>query len=316
MERTYRERRPLNWWPAVAVLVVGVAAALLVLVWAGRWGVLVGLALALVSVLAAAATVWFGPVPGGRRTVVVGDRGLTVRGGPGAGDHPWGSVRVDRLPAGGRFGWALVPCGGPPVYFVQFGGGASLLRAARTGRVEPVPVARLILAGTAAVAALGLLAVFVVLPRVGARHERHLPDGVAGLARVCDDPGVAFTTAAPYTGSGPHPIAVFDAPLGSRSRYLLATLPGRQTGVGSVQLVACARRHTLDTSAVCQDGSAAGVPTARYTVRVYEVRTHREVATRELTGDCDGDPRAGVGVFLAGITPDQYERDLGDLISG
>ncbi|WP_433160375.1 hypothetical protein [Kribbella sp. CA-247076] len=156
-----------------------------------------------------------------------------------------------------------------------------------------------------------------------------LPGETSGLDDACT--GKVYDNAAAYEGAAPHPIAVFiesetgelehTSPYFSEEGWELVDPDEPE----DVQLVACATvdgEQSLGAEHNCEYGATGSttIPmvTATYQLRVYELRTHREVRSITLEGQekfCphsipmdDPPPR-----MLTRPTPDQWRKALADL---
>ncbi len=179
----------------------------------------------------------------------------------------------------------------------------------------------------ALVAACGIGAGFVVITFPGS-----LPDHVYELDRACD--GTRYDDAAPYAGPPPHPVTV---QMPTETGQLLNVTPelpdgsvwaaAAPTEPEAVQLVACGILEDEQRSAelVCGPyspsgyGSGVSVPMARatYRIRVYELRTHRELRSVEVEGEDTGCPEVisedPPDRLLSELTDAQWQTVLADL---
>lgn len=156
-----------------------------------------------------------------------------------------------------------------------------------------------------------------------------LPGKTSGLSDACT--GKVYKDAAAYEGAAPHPIAVF---IESETGQLEHTSPYfYQEGwelvdpdePKDVQLVACATlegEQSLGSEHDCAYGGTGSttipMATATYQLRVYELRTHREVRAITIEGQeelcphsipMDDLPRR----MLTRPTADQWRKALADL---
>lgn len=158
------------------------------------------------------------------------------------------------------------------------------------------------------------------------------PDMVSDLDTVCS--GRSYGRATPYAGPGPHPIAIFQE--GSDGQLLPRYLEHLRADGASwlpadarpddVQLVACLTLADDREIAECSYGGLAvakALPmnSATYEVRVYELRTHREVLKSRVVGqDVECPPVLGSNDLsksrlLSDLTPAQWKPLLGDLVT-
>ncbi|MEU8223663.1 hypothetical protein [Kribbella sp. NPDC048915] len=162
-----------------------------------------------------------------------------------------------------------------------------------------------------------------------------LPDRPYDLVDACA--GKTYEDAKPYAGSGPHPIAIFkddeDAVLQHETVFLDGNTtwkPSDPEKASEVQLVAClklisANERTGATDCAYGPGGIAATETlpmlrATYQVRVYELRTHREIRSTRIEGldtECRSMIIAGRKTrLLSEPTPDQWQNLLADLVYG
>ncbi|MFI8233858.1 hypothetical protein ACIGDI_34050 [Streptomyces sp. NPDC085900] len=161
-----------------------------------------------------------------------------------------------------------------------------------------VAVAAIVLAGM-----LGWLAKWQFLPR----HEVALPS-IDKLGAACETPGIAYDSAAAYGGS-PRPLVIYQETDGGYHHLTLAETASASSAINpqaadAVQLIACVRRdhdvagRSSDTRCDYAYNNGVGtvypgrmpdftlyVEVAHYVVDVYELRTHRKVASRQIDGD-------------------------------
>jgi len=112
------------------------------------------------------------------------------------------------------------------------------------------------------------------------------------LDQACAGPGTAYDHAPAYTSDPPHPIIVFVEFEGDYQHESLDVGTSSPRTPDGVQLVACVNRTGADAYAgpTCcyRNGLIAAVETvqrAHYAVDVYELRTHRRVASYAVDGD-------------------------------
>ncbi len=169
----------------------------------------------------------------------------------------------------------------------------------------------------ALVAAFGIGAGFIVVTFPGG-----LPDDVYKLDKACD--GTTYDDAAPYAGPAPHPVTVN---MPSETGQLLNVTPELPDGSAweaadpddpaAVQLVACGSLQSeqppveLDCGPYSPSGYGSGtsVPMVRatYRIRVFELRTHREVHSVVVEGEDTGCPEV-----ISADPPDRLLTDLSD----
>ncbi|HVX45151.1 MAG TPA: hypothetical protein VHC49_14775 [Mycobacteriales bacterium] len=135
-----------------------------------------------------------------------------------------------------------------------------------------------------------LLAMAAVLTGCG---HGGLPGDVYKLDKACS--GTTYGDAAPYSGKAPHPVAVF---MPSEVGQLLpetptlsdqsAAIDGYTGKPAAVQLVACGTLKGAQRSGSCGGylGLDRSIPMTRatYRIRVYELRTHRQVRSVVVQG--------------------------------
>ncbi|WP_157360557.1 hypothetical protein [Amycolatopsis thermoflava] len=182
-----------------------------------------------------------------------------------------------------------------------------------------------------------VLAVVVVLVAAGVvvtikTLSGGLPDRVYKLETACG--GTTYEDAAPYTGPGPHPVAIFMPTEFGELFVVGPDMPDRSDwaaanpeDLAAVQLVACGTVESERRSAdlVCGGygamvGRSTAVPMARatYRIRVYELRTHRELRSVLVEGEdthCPlsiSDPPAER--LLSELTAAQWQPVLADLV--
>ncbi|WP_433182014.1 hypothetical protein [Actinoallomurus sp. CA-150999] len=170
-----------------------------------------------------------------------------------------------------------------------------------------------VLAALAAVAVLAAAVWFLVLPHFTLRHESELPHGNGRLAAACGNPGVAYSSAHPFTGPSPHGVEVYEK-IGKSYVNAGATLPDSWNAPSSVdvRLVLCLEKVGTDgemDSANCTYGNRQ-MPTGPklskpmdktiYRATLRELRTHRKLAQMRLTGE---DPTCPGSVSLSDSDP-------------
>lgn len=180
----------------------------------------------------------------------------------------------------------------------------------------------------ALVAAAGVGAVFVVITYPGG-----LPDAVHRLGHACT--GATYGNAAPYAGPAPHPVTV---QMPSEVGQLLPVTPDRPDGSRweaadpddpkAVQLVACGEVESERSPALsCGPysptglGSGVSVPLVRttYRIRVYELRTHRELRSVVVEGEDTECPEWTSSPpqdrMLSELSAEQWQAVLDDLVN-
>lgn len=330
VHRTHRSRHPLRNPVTIALAPVGAALALLL----SAYGAPLRAALVVLvttAVITAYTHLADTGEPAGRVWIAVADGGLLI---VAERDTPRLARWNEPGPAGRRrYHFALLLDAELPTAssIGAFSGRRRLIAAIEHGAPPPMPSARLRRASIAGagVLASGLLLGSVLLPRVVTRRADRLPQAVADLAAACARPGVAYRGAAPYTGSGPHPAAVFfHGPGGFAQVPGLAGEPSpwNPASPQDVQLLACVaaarsvpgavRTCTYATGGV---GSLSVRPLRRgqYSIDVYELRTHRRVGTYGAIGAADVCPRTTVGgtQILTELTVGQYREVLNPLVN-
>jgi hypothetical protein len=188
---------------------------------------------------------------------------------------------------------------------------------------------RIALGVIALVAAFGIGTGFIVVTFPGG-----LPDHVYELDQACD--GTQYDDAAPYAGPAPHPVTV---QMPTETGQLLNVTPDTPDGSAwaaaapaepeAVQLLACGSLESERRSAelACGPyspsgyGSGFSVPMARatYRIRVYELRTHRELRSVDVEGEDTGCPEMisedPPDRLLSELTDAQWQTVLADLIN-
>lgn len=182
-----------------------------------------------------------------------------------------------------------------------------------------------------------VLAVVVVLVAAGVVFtiktlSGGLPDRVYKLETACG--GTTYEDAAPYTGPGPHPVAIFMPTEFGELFVVRPDMPDRSDWAAAnpedpaaVQLVACGTVDSERRSAdlVCGGygamvGRSTAVPMARatYRIRVYELRTHRELRSVLVEGE---DTHCPLSIsappperLLSELTAAQWQPVLADLV--
>ncbi|GAA1566311.1 hypothetical protein GCM10009789_19740 [Kribbella sancticallisti] len=161
--------------------------------------------------------------------------------------------------------------------------------------------------------------------------QGRMPGKPYELDKACS--GTAYDGAKPFAGGGPHPIAVFmESDAGHLEHNSLyqsdgsSWPPSDPRDSDEVQLVACATvtNEEPTSGSMCAYGiGSPSVPIAMvratYQVRVYELRTHREVLSTLVEGLDTECPPAISGSFtpdrlLSEPTSDQWRKVLGDLV--
>ncbi|MFF4402565.1 hypothetical protein [Streptomyces sp. NPDC001480] len=344
VRRVHRSRLPLWTRPFSPLLTAAVGGLCLVLVLVRNPVAAVLLALLIPAGLFIYASVVPSRLPGGRQWVAVCEGGLVV-----AGEYrparavAWADVRewrkAARRPGFETSGVLVVEGEGEDAEIAigTVGRRSDLVRALVTRAPAPrnyrrgvrVAVAAIVLAGT-----LGWLAKWQFLPR----HEDRLPS-IDNLGAACGTPGVAYDSAAAYNGS-PRPLVIYQETDGDYYHHMLAETASSSAinpqAADTVQLIACVRRdngfvgRTSDTSCdyVYNNGlgtvSNAGrmpdrtlhIEAAHYVVDVYELRTHRKVASRQIDGDdmtCPGSILASEGAIYSRISNESFHRLLDPL---
>ncbi|WP_152365231.1 hypothetical protein [Microlunatus speluncae] len=181
----------------------------------------------------------------------------------------------------------------------------------------------------ALVAAFGIGTAFIVVNFPGG-----LPDDVYELDRACD--GTTYDDATPYAGPAPHPVTV---QMPSETGQLLIETPGLPNGSvwpvadpdepEAVQLIACGslegeqRSDELTCGPYSPTGLGSGISVpmvrATYRVRVYELRTHRQIRSVVVEGEDTECPKTTSEPppdrMLSELTDDQWQTVLADLVN-
>jgi hypothetical protein len=330
VQRIYRERNPLWTLPG---LVIAVVATITVVAGGGpdtrwRWPVLL-----LGPVLGAAVVVGYmflGRVEGvqRRRLIGVSPLGVLVYAGRQPSIAlPWARiVSFTRRP--GRSGprYVLVSrtsSGTECIEFRDIHDGRSLVTAVREERPVPAPVRRRVLVSTAVTGVVTLLGWLSYHAAFAVGETDRLPAELAGFVEVCQEPGTAFTRAAPFAAATPRPVVVFD---GNSRRGQIGQGPWGPTSATEVQVVVCAvRTGAGEVVTSCGYGGFSG-PVARHVVRmdrgeyrvtVYQARTRKVVRVFTLTGadeECPGSIRTDVDFIYTKPTNGQYHKAMSDLV--
>ncbi|WP_093480246.1 MULTISPECIES: hypothetical protein [unclassified Streptomyces] len=142
------------------------------------------------------------------------------------------------------------------------------------------------------------------------RHEEALP-GIDRLGAACGNPGVAYDAAAAYDSTRPRPLVIYQKATEDYYHHTLAEPAAASSAINpaaadKVQLIACVRLGDDPvgdpTKTECKYVFSNGMGAAplfgqqqpdrvvalrigHYVVDVYELRTHRKVASRRLDGD-------------------------------
>jgi hypothetical protein len=182
-----------------------------------------------------------------------------------------------------------------------------------------------------------LLAGTLALSACGLTTKRSIDKPVrdsSSFVEVCNR-GSSFTDAAPYKGSAPHPIVVFEP--GETNGNLGGTFRGDPIPFGddpefdppdaaAVQLIGCPQRvpnSRQDTGRKCAFGGGVEVPLydISYELKVREATTGNVVASTEIraSGATCPDSRTripDVDAVYAVPTPGQYRDSLQSLVGG
>jgi hypothetical protein len=302
----HRERRALWTVRSGTLTVVGLGLALIL---CARGLLVPGIVLAVVTVAGLLWYVYLAPVSRSapRRWFAVCAGGLVVSA-PGSAPAAirWPDVgleaQIGRTASDYRLRYPDSSGTVQTTYFSHASGLAGLVDSIRARAPRPSSRVRPILVGVAVLAGAVLLVWFLVLPRYGTHHASTLPASVGQLYAACDTPGTAYRPAPAYTGAAPHPVVAFID--GSRVTDLTpepsATwLPDNPN---TVQLVACAKRvGTAGHGPLCRYPSAIDgqqnylMGLAQFRLDVYELRTHRRIATATLVGTDTSCPHIYLG---------------------
>ncbi|MEU0003629.1 hypothetical protein ABZ079_04795 [Streptomyces sp. NPDC006314] len=213
-----------------------------------------------------------------------------------------------------------------------------LVRALVSRAPAPPDYRRGISVAAAAVVMAGLLG-WLAHWQFDPRHEDALPS-IDSLGAACGHPGVAYDGAATYDSSRPRPLVIYQKTSGAYRHTTLAEPAHASSAidpeaVDKVQLIACVRRGDdplgrptdTDCKYVYSHGTGAAAPFGRlpdrivsveiahYVVDVYELRTHRKVASRQLDGDdmtCPGTITATENIYSQ-ISNEAFHRLLDPL---
>jgi hypothetical protein len=312
IRRVYRSRN--KFWTETGIKVIAAGAALATIAYFNEYTLLAGIALGL-AFAAVGYYAYFVEVSNreGRVWIAVCDDGIIVASQyQTARTMGWLQVRDDRT----VLEQSLADH--------HFGGRAELLRTLRDQKPAPRPYSRYAIVGGAVALVIGLLVWFAVLPRYLTKTVDTLPEAGSELAAACEGPGARFPAAPPYTGEGPHPMYVFgDAVIDERVTALDKELyqPARAS---VVQLVACVRRSgtgsgfgatcTYSTSNVGIGGEidVQSMKIGRYTIEVFETRTHKRLGRTEINGSDETCPRTivrGQDVYTT-LNTEQFRQAL------
>ncbi len=148
---------------------------------------------------------------------------------------------------------------------------------------------------------------------------------------ACKPPGTAYRNAPAYGGPAPHPIAVYEGEQQLTDLDPANSIQWLPQDPHSVQLVACVNEVNKDVgsgpacsyspSGLVGIGGAAETVTvteAKYRIDVYELRTHRRVATATIVGaddTCPSDKFSGQAIESQ-LTVQQYRDFLGTYVGG
>jgi hypothetical protein len=180
-----------------------------------------------------------------------------------------------------------------------------------------------------AAAAIGVYVWQLVLPQGEPSVVSHLPSYNYSLSAACVGAGTAYSSAAAYAGSGPHPVIVFsnDSDVGFSAQWT-------PDNTATIQLVACVNRdgNVTNSSMSCSYNEILGpngqpivvpglpaetdaVGLAEYQVTVYVLRTHRELGSARVVGEdttCPQEKPAGpIGsVVFSRLTDAQLHQVL------
>ncbi|WP_031482353.1 hypothetical protein [Streptomyces bicolor] len=231
----------------------------------------------------------------GSRWYAVCDGGLLVGGG---GTETiavaWDAVEGVGPVAGGEAGkgaWRLSWLDGGKQRYVTFRtvtDREALVQAVELREPVPTPPGRRVLAGAGLVTVAGVVVWAVALSSLGDVVMVSRPYYLRDFGRLCTHPGASYAKAAPYGGSGPHPVVLIDEEKGTDP---VVTAPAGRSGEpdpDDVQLVVCSRivRRELDLVCMYEGGEASlTFYRARYRIDVYEARTGRRITGHTVDAD-------------------------------
>jgi hypothetical protein len=224
-----------------------------------------------------------------------------------------------------------VPGADPAQFTVSnFTSQSALIRSIGRRTAVPVSYWRQAVGVGLAAAAIAVYVWQLVLPQGEPSVVGQLPSDNHSLSAACVGAGTAYSSAAAYAGSGPHPVIAF-----SSDPDVSFSTQWTSDNTATIQLVACVNRDgnvTISGMALCASGQAnatiisvlggstpaivlggstpaivSGGPTetyiaglAEYQVTVYELRTHRELGSARVVGEdttCPQEESAGMEVF-------------------
>ena len=326
----------------IAFVVAGLAVFGLALSGLPAWRLVV---LGWVALLLLTLAVWrWGPVehPDGRRWFGVTEGGLLVwspelETEPQA--IPWSALRATRRivgPSGAVIRLVWQDDGVEHTFDLPnvFGRKVLLRTVEHRGPVPPRSPLRV--AGNAVVGlATALVLWFVAVPVALDIVFGEKPDNVTDLFRMCEG-GEAFGRAAPYRGSGPHPLAVYNDGTGYPDY-----LPGLEwvdspwpppDEVQKVQLVGCGQlvgRASPTPLGNCNYEGGYNTTTyqGRYRIDVYEARTGRRITSVTVDGRAESSGGCMPRIVVPSDRPQQtvvetlpddaaYEAQLYALVNG
>jgi hypothetical protein len=306
LRRVHRRRAPVWSGGANAVMSIAILAAILTpivgpIVFGATvvGSILLGAAILLGT--AAGAWLWAQVAPvgiGRQQRIAVCDGGIVISGESARPEVlRWPQVHLEEPPPTGDpiTRVALLHRDGDVETIDEYTGRRELLAALRQHRPVPVPYLRYAATGAAVVAVAALFVWQLVLPRYLTRTEDRLPARVDDLAPACEGPGTAYSAAAPVTGPGPHPIALFQLFDDGSAQRLSTDLPpdAEPDRPDAVRLVGCVTTSEVKPEArTCEYSvsittAAVSLPLyrIRYRIEVYELRTHRRLGKVSVDSD-------------------------------
>jgi hypothetical protein len=211
-----------------------------------------------------------------------------------------------------------------------FSGYWALVRSIGSGtpaRLSRVPA---LAGGVLVVAVLGLFVWQAVLPKYLTHHDA-LPATVEDLSVACHPPGTAYPDAAAFAGPAPHPVAVYLGDFRITDLDPTSSVQWLPDDPHSVQLVACVTEISKDVGSgpICSYSMTglAGiggpaetviVTEARYRIDVYELRTHRRLASTIVTGADESCPQSKFSgqAIESQLTVQQYHDAMDKFVTG
>lgn len=184
----------------------------------------------------------------------------------------------------------------------MFSRAGPLRRSIETGAPAPMSRTPEILWSLGTIAVVGMIVWLLVLPQYVTHQEDRLPVAMSGLSVACQPPGTAFHAAAAFAGPAPHPVAVYFRDVQLTDLDPTSSVAWQPELPPSVQLIACVTQLAGDAALAgdgphCTYSTQLGLATrtfplveTRYRINLYELRTHRAVATFTTVGKDDSCP--------------------------